>query len=90
MYKVTEDGQFFFFENPFDRYAFGDRTAGLKRGPDGAIDIWMTRSDPGPACRANWLPTPSAGPFGVVFRAYLPKAALIDGEYTLPALQPIP
>lgn len=89
MYRVTEDGQFFFFDNPIARYAIGNRTSGLKRGADGSIDIWMTRTDPGDDRRANWLPTPPDGPFGVVFRAYLPQADLIDGAYALPPLQPI-
>lgn len=89
MYRMTPEGQYFFFDNPIDRYAIGDRTAGLKRGADGGIDIWMARTDPGPERRANWLPTPAEGPFGVVFRAYLPKPALIEGAYRLPPLERI-
>ena len=87
MYHITLEGQFFFFNNPIDRYAIGDRTAGLKRHATGGIDIWMTRRDPGPERRANWLPTPPEGSFGVVFRAYLPGPALLDGEYRLPPLE---
>lgn len=86
MYQATPDGQFYFFDNPINRYAIGDRTPGLKRGQGGALDIWMTRTDPGPDRRANWLPTPPSGAFGVVFRAYLPKADLLDGVYSLPGL----
>lgn len=87
MYRLTPDGQYFFFENPIDRYAIGDRTDGLVRGPDGAIDIWISREDPGEQRRANWLPAPRDGLFGLVFRAYLPEDPLIDGIYRLPALQ---
>ena len=87
MYRMTPEGQYFLFDNPVDRYAIGDRTAGLKRGSDGGIDIWMSRGDPGVSRRSNWLPTPPSGPFGVVFRAYLPLAPLIDGTYRLPELQ---
>ena len=88
MYQARPDGQFFFFNNPINRYAIGDRTPGLSRTAGGGLDIWMTRNDPGPDRRANWLPTPPTGNFGVVFRAYLPKAELLDGEYHLPALRP--
>lgn len=87
MYRMTPDGQYFFFDNPVDRYAIGDRTEGLKRGPDGGIEIWMSRTDPGADKRSNWLPTPPEGPFGIVLRTYLPQAALIDGTYRLPPLE---
>ena len=55
MYESTGDGRFFLTENPLNRYAIGDRTEGLMRGPDGALDIWIGRSDPGGARTANWL-----------------------------------
>ena len=88
MYQATPDGQFYFFDNPINRYAIGDRTPGLSRDASGGLSIWMTRTDPGPARRANWLPTPPSGNFGIVFRAYLPKEQLLDGIYSLPALRP--
>jgi hypothetical protein len=87
MYRATEDGQYFFFDNPIDRYAIGNRTAGLRKDADGGITIWMSRNDPGAERRSNWLPLPSDGPFAPVFRVYMPKAALIDGDYRLPAMQ---
>ena len=88
MYKATPDGGYYFFDNPIDRYAIGDRTPALVRDSTGGISIWIARTDPGPARRANWLPSPPDGPFGLVFRAYLPKDALLDGEYHLPRLRP--
>lgn len=87
MYQATDDGQFFFFDNPINRYAIGDRTPGLVRDPRGGIDIYMTRDRPAGARAANWLPTPPSGRFGIVFRAYLPRAELLDGLYALPALE---
>lgn len=89
MYRATPDGQFFFFNNPINRYAVGDRTPGLVRNADGGLSIWMTRADPGPSRRTNWLPTPPAGKFGVVMRAYLPKPELLEGSYLLPSLVPV-
>lgn len=87
LYRATPDGQFFFIENPIDRYAIGDRTQGLQRGQGGALDILISPDDPGAAQRANWLPAPAVEPYGLFFRAYLPRPELLDGAYTLPRLE---
>jgi len=86
MYRPTDDGQFFLVENPIKRYSIGDRTPGLKKNPDGSLDLWIARSDPGGERSANWLPAPPEGPFSLSFRAYLPTADFQDGRYRLPAL----
>ncbi|WP_082102625.1 DUF1254 domain-containing protein [Sphingomonas sp. Ag1] len=86
MYRATNDGQYFFFDNPINRYAIGNRTAGLRKDADGGLTIWMSRNDPGAERRANWLPLPSEGPFAPVFRAYMPKPEFVDGDYHLPAM----
>jgi hypothetical protein len=88
LYEATSDGQFFFTDNPLDRYAIGDRTPGLTHNADGSLDIWMGHADPGPERRANWLPAP-AGPFALFMRAYLPKPELLDGEFRLPEIQAV-
>jgi hypothetical protein len=85
LYEATEDGQFFFADNPLDRYAIGDRTQGLKTNADGSLDIWIGHADPGGEKSANWLPAP-AGPFALFMRAYLPKTALLEGRYRLPTI----
>jgi hypothetical protein len=87
MYEATEQGQFFLTDNPLNRYAIGDRTAGLVRGADGGVDIYIQRDDPGAERRANWLPAPAQGPFALTLRAYLPQAALVRGAWRLPALE---
>ena len=84
MYEATADGQFFFTDNPLRRYTIGDRTPGLKRNADGALDLWIGRNDPGGERSANWLPAPKAGPFAMYLRAYLPRAELLDGRFRLP------
>lgn len=86
MYEATADGQFFFTPNAIKRFAIGDRTAGLKRNADGGVDIWISRTDPGPDHRANWLPAPASGPFGLFLRTYLPRPALLDGAWRVPAV----
>ncbi len=89
MYRVTQEGQYFFFDNPIDRYAIGDRTPGLRHGSDGSLAIWISRKDPGKERRANWLPAPDGDKFAVSFRAYLPKRELLDGSWLLPPLRTV-
>lgn len=89
MYEATPDGQFFFTDNPLNRYAIGDRTRGLTRNADGSLDIWISRTDPGGARSPNWLPAPKAGPYALFLRAYLPKAELLDGRWRLPAIEKV-
>lgn len=87
LYEATPEGQFFFTDNPLNRYAIGDRTPGLKTNPDGSLDIWIGHQNPGEAREANWLPAP-AGPFALFMRAYLPRPELLDGGYRLPPVTP--
>ncbi|MEW6017158.1 MAG: DUF1254 domain-containing protein [Pseudomonadota bacterium] len=87
LYEATEEGQFFFTDNPLDRYAIGDRTPGLTYNADGSLDIWIGREDPGEARRSNWLPAP-AGPFALFMRTYLPQPSLLEGLYRLPPVEP--
>lgn len=88
MYAATPDGQFFLTPNAIDRYAIGDRTPGLKYGPDGSLDIWISRHAPGAGRDSNWLPAPAEGPYIVSLRAYLPRADLLNGAYRAPPLTP--
>ncbi|WP_293363879.1 DUF1254 domain-containing protein [Phenylobacterium sp.] len=86
LYEATDDGQFFFWDNPLNRYAIGDRTPGLTTNPDGSLDIWIGHESPGPGREGNWLPAPAA-PFALFMRAYLPKPELLHGYYRMPALE---
>jgi hypothetical protein len=86
LYEATDDGQFFFWDNPLNRYAIGDRTPGLKANPDGSLDIWIGNASPGPEREGNWLPAPTA-PFALFMRAYLPKPELLQGYYRMPPLE---
>ena len=74
-------------DNPIDRYAIGDRTPGLRPDADGGLTLSLQHAPPmDTAARANWLPAP-AGDFYVCLRAYVPREELLDGRYTLPALE---
>ena len=87
MYEATDDGQFFLFDNPIQRYSIGDRTPGIQRDADGGLEIVIQRTPPSGAARANWLPTPPSKPFGLVFRTYRPREPLLSGVYRLPPLE---
>jgi hypothetical protein len=87
-YQRTPGGQFFFFDNPIDRYAIGDRTPGLRYGADGSLEIVISQRDPGGTRSSNWLPAPTAAPLSLSLRCYLPKSELIEGQYLVPALRP--
>jgi hypothetical protein len=84
LYEATSEGQLFLTENPIGRYSIGDRTAGLVRDADGALTVWISRTDPGAERRANWLPAPAQGPFALTLRAYLPRPALVSHAYVPP------
>ena len=86
LYEATEDGQFYFTDNPINRYAIGDRTEGLTFNADGSLDIWIGHASPGGARASNWLPAPE-GPFALFLRAYLPKPDLLDGAYRFPPVR---
>ena len=81
------EGGFYLTRNPVNRYAIGDRTPGLTAGGDGSLDIWISRTDPGEARSANWLPAPANGPFSLVLRAYLPQPLLLSETYAPPAIE---
>jgi hypothetical protein len=67
--------------NPVGRSSVDDHS-GLVKNADGSVDILLQLQAPsGPA--QNWLPTPT-GRFKLMFRAYLPGAAIVDGSYALP------
>ena len=88
IYEVTKEGGLFFGDNPIHRYAIGDRTGGLVRNPDGSLDILIQKDSPGAGREANWLPIP-AKRFALVARAYLPRAALLDGSFRYPGVEPL-
>jgi hypothetical protein len=89
MYEAAPEGGFYLTRNPINRYAIGDRTPGLTRGADGSLEILISRTDPGGARSANWLPAPAGGPFTMILRAYLPRPELISQGYTPPTIEKI-
>lgn len=88
LYTIEADGRAYFADNPLHRYAIGDRTPGLKKNPDGSLDLLIQHDSPGAAQQGNWLPAPD-GPFRLVMRAYEPKLTLLKGEFRYPAIERI-
>jgi hypothetical protein len=78
------DDKQFFVDNPIDRYAIGDRD-NLTYGQDGSLDIWIQHEDPGAEFLSNWLPAPT-GSFNLIFRAYWPQQAALDGTWAPPPI----
>jgi len=80
MYKLPEQ---LFIENPINRYTIGDRTPGLKYGPDGSLTIYLQHESPGADKQSNWLPAPD-GTFSLYIRCYWPEQAVLDGTWVPP------
>jgi hypothetical protein len=85
MYAAEPDGRYFYVENPIRRYSVSERTPGLKRRPDGSIDIILSR-DPVSEADGNWLPMPD-GPMRVSLRTYVPRAEIRSGNWVPPAIE---
>lgn len=72
--------------NPADRYSVGDRSAGLRRDPDGGLTIHLQSEPPDQDREANWLPTAKEGTWFVALRMYRPRPEVIDATWECPPL----
>jgi hypothetical protein len=81
------DQNFFLVPNPINRYELASHTAGLKRNPDGSLDIYIGRTAPA-GHQSNWLPTPASGRFEVTLRLYGPLPSALHGAYVYPPITP--
>jgi hypothetical protein len=71
--------------NPINRYAINQFTPGVKHNKDGSLDIYVQATAP-IGHESNWLPSPSSGQFEVILRMYWPKASVLNGSYSYPAI----
>jgi hypothetical protein len=76
----------YLYPNRLERYAIGDRTAGLRRGRDGSLSIFISHAAPAGRRRANWLPAPR-GRFRLIMRLYEPRRRALNGDWRPPALE---
>ncbi|WP_051037188.1 DUF1254 domain-containing protein [Nocardia otitidiscaviarum] len=74
----------FFVDNPINRYAV--RGEHVHTNPDGSLDIYIQRENPGAEKESNWLPAPAAGDFNVMLRLYWPEQRIVDGDWNPPAI----
>lgn len=84
------DSQYFFVANPINRYSISPRQ-NLKTNPDGSIDIYIQKENPGPDRESNWLPAP-AGKFILMARMYWPNEndpSILNGTWTMPVCSKI-
>ncbi|HEY6688350.1 MAG TPA: DUF1254 domain-containing protein [Propionibacteriaceae bacterium] len=72
--------------NPANRYAVGDRTAGLARDPDGGITIFIQHNAPEETHAANWLPCPENGTWFVILRMYQPHNEVLSATWECPGI----
>ncbi|MGE8065715.1 DUF1214 domain-containing protein [Pseudomonas sp. NPDC089569] len=63
------NAKYMVIDNQINRFSIGDRTAGLKYGSDGSLDIYAQSEDPGTDKRSNWLPVKKGDLFCLIVRA---------------------
>jgi hypothetical protein len=83
------DEQGYLVANPAARHAIKSADP-LAAELDGALVIDLQPDDPGPARRANWLPTPARQRFELSLRAYWPDDALLQDRWSPPAVVAVP
>lgn len=75
----------FFVANPINRYAV--RGEQMHKNPDGSLDVYIQRENPGPERESNWLPAPESGEFNLLMRLYWPDSKIIDGTWNPPGVK---
>jgi hypothetical protein len=81
MYRKAD---YLFYDHPEERFAIGDRTAGLKYDSDGGLTLQLSHQRPDEI--NNWLPAP-AEPFYLALRLYLPRQVHQNHTYQYPAIE---
>jgi hypothetical protein len=71
-------------ENSINRYKIGSAD-NLKANADGSTTIYIQNDSPGKDKESNWLPAPKET-FYMLFRMYLPKIEVLNGQYELPGV----
>jgi len=70
--------------NKLNRYKLGSADK-LKTNADGSTTVYIQADSPGKDKESNWLPAPKE-PFYMLFRMYLPKIEVLNGQYELPGV----
>jgi len=76
-----------FSANKLNRYSLGTKNSkSLQRGADGSLTLYVQSEPPGKDKESNWLPAPKGADFSLYIRAYWPKAPILEGSWTPPAV----
>jgi hypothetical protein len=82
------DDKYFFVPNPLNRFTLSQRNK-FTTNPDGSVDLYLQKDNPGGDKEANWLPAPSSK-FILMLRLYWPSEAnpsVLDGTWNPPAVK---
>ncbi len=71
---------FLLHDNPLQRYALRPDSSDLTFAPDGSLTLAIQVGKPWDVPEGNWLPAPS-GDFAVALRTYLPREAILSGDW---------
>lgn len=83
LYKMD----YFFADNPINRYSIGDQTNAIKYNHDGSLDIYIQYDAP-VGNESNWLPAPEDD-FYLMMRLYNGGKSVLDGTYKIPAVKKV-
>ncbi|MCD9086991.1 DUF1254 domain-containing protein [Stenotrophomonas sp. SY1] len=85
------DAQHFFVPNAVGRYSLGTKNQDLVRNADGGLTLHVQPDPPtDPALHGNWLPSPKGAAFSLYVRTYWPDAAILEGNWSPPAVETTP
>jgi hypothetical protein len=82
------DDKYFFVPNPLNRFTLSQRDK-LAINPDGSVDLYLQRDNPGGDREANWLPAPP-GKFIPMMRLYWPNEtapSILDASWKPPPVK---
>ncbi|PZQ46887.1 MAG: DUF1254 domain-containing protein [Rhodovulum sulfidophilum] len=74
--------------NPLDRFNF-NTYSNLEPEADGSMKIGIGPAPVDGVPEANWLPSAAGKPISLTYRAYVPKAEVLEGRWQPPALVPV-
>jgi hypothetical protein len=75
----------FFAPNDIGRYSVGTKNKHLIIAEDGSLTIYVQSNPTAADQQSNWLPVP-AGPFSLYLRCYWPEEAVLNDNWTPPAV----
>ncbi len=72
--------------NDLNRYNLNNQSP-LVFEADGSLKLYLGAELPAGKSQANWLPAPEGKPFTLNLRMYVPKQAVLSGDYYVPPLR---